>query len=156
VNNINVVVLSGNLTKDPESKAVGETSVTKLRLASNKSVKDRQTGEWADSPMYFDIDVWGRTGEICMQYLTRGSKVTVSGRLDWREWTSEAGEKRQNVSIVADRVELPSKREAEQSAGYARQEAPRQAAPAPVRQQHHQETAQTFAEADVGDEDIPF
>lgn len=154
MNNINVVVLSGNLTKDPESKAVGETSVAKLRLASNKSVKDRETGEWTDSPMYFDIDVWGRTGEICMQYLTRGSKVTVNGRLDWREWTSEAGEKRQNVSIVADRVELPSKREAEQSAGYARQEAPRQAAPAPARQQHHQETAQTFADDD--DASIPF
>jgi single-strand DNA-binding protein len=152
--NINTVTLTGNLTKDPELKSVRDQSFAVLRLAVNKSSK--QDGQWVDVPMFFDVSVWGRVAEVCVQYLVKGSHIAISGRLDWREWTSEAGEKRQSVSIVADRVELPSKREAEQSAGYARQEAPRQAAPAPTqREQHHQETAQTFADDD-DDSTIPF
>jgi len=113
--NINVVTLTGNLTKDPELKTVGDQSLAKLRLATNKSSK--QDGQWVDSPMYFDVDVWGRTAEVCMDYLKRGSHIAISGRLDWREWTTEAGDKRQGVSIVADRVELPTKREAAEQAG---------------------------------------
>jgi single-strand DNA-binding protein len=113
--NINSVTLSGNLTKDPEMKNVGDTSVTKLRLAVNKRVKEN--GEWADKPMYFDVDAWGRQGEIVAQYCTRGSHLTISGRLDWREWESDDGSKRQAVSIVAAVIELPSKREAEQARG---------------------------------------
>ena len=146
--NTNVVVISGNLTKDPEIKTVGDQSLAKLRVAVNKSVK--KDGQWENQPMYFDVDVWGRTAEVCGQYLTRGSKVTVSGRLDWREWETDAGEKRQAVSFVADNVVLPTKREAEQQAGtYQKPAAPPQQ---DFREQQREATEATF----TGDDDIPF
>jgi len=140
--NINVVVLSGNLTKDPEAKTVGDQALTKLRIAVNKSTK--KSGEWVDSPMFFDVDVWGRTAEVCAQYLARGSKVTVKGRLDWREWETDAGEKRQAVSVVAEAVELPTKKEAEQQ----RQQPASHRPPDP-------EPPEPLP-ADDGDDDIPF
>ena len=125
--NLNMVGLEGNLTKDPELKQFGETSVCKLRLAVNKRTKEN--GEWVNKPMYFDVDVFGRQGENCAQYLTRGSHITVGGRLDWREWTTDEGGKRQAVSINADTVGFPSKRESEQT-GAQQQSAPPAAAPA--------------------------
>ena len=152
--NTNVVVISGNLTKDPEIKTVGDQSLAKLRVAVNKSVK--KDGQWENQPMYFDVDVWGRTAEVCGQYLTRGSKVTVSGRLDWREWETDAGEKRQAVLIVASGVELPTKREAEQQSvgggvpGGTFTNAP----PAKdFRQMQRAATDETLA---ADDDDIPF
>lgn len=59
--NINMVALTGNLTKDPESHAVGNTSVVSLRLAVNGSKKNQQ-GVWEDKPNYFDVNVWGAQG----------------------------------------------------------------------------------------------
>ena len=153
--NINVVTLTGNLTKDPELKTVGDQSLAKLRLATNKSSK--QDGQWVDSPMYFDVDVWGRTAEVCMDYLKRGSHIAISGRLDWREWTTEAGDKRQGVSIVADRVELPTRREAEQA--LAGDVSSRQAPP-PAAASKQQAAPRSFDPANdpelQDDLDIPF
>lgn len=150
--NINIVALSGNLTRDPEVKDVGSQSLAKLRLAVNKGVKDAD-GSWHDEPMYFDVNVWGRMADVCGRFLSKGSKVTVSGRLDWREWTNDSGEKRQFVAVVADKVEFPSKREAEQQ----RESAP----PDPARDPVMDELAAAFPNSTVlpdfdGDDQIPF
>ena len=85
--NINRVVLTGNLTRDPELRALPSgTSVCSLRIASNTRRKDQSTGEWVDKPNYFDVTVWGAQGENCAQYLSKGRPVAVDGRLEWREW----------------------------------------------------------------------
>src|SRR6187455_3541684 len=103
---INRVVLVGNLTKDPELRHTPSgTAVCNLRLAVNTRRKD-ETGQWVDKPNYFDITVWGNQGERCAQYLTKGRPVAIDGRLEWREWETPEGNKRQAVDIVADSVQF--------------------------------------------------
>lgn len=105
--NINRVVLTGNLTFDPELRSLASgTSVCKLRIASNTRRKDGQTGEWVDKPNYFDVTVWGAQGENCARYLAKGRPVAIDGRLEWREWQDKEGNKRQSVEIVADSVQF--------------------------------------------------
>jgi single-strand DNA-binding protein len=104
--NINVCAITGNLTKDPELRSTpGGTSVCKLRVAVNSRRKD-QSGEWVDKPNYFDVTVWGAQGENCAQYLSKGRPVAVEGRLDWREWETQEGGKRQAVEIIANSVQF--------------------------------------------------
>ena len=109
--NINVVVISGNLTRDPELRHLDSGSaVCKLRVAVNGRRKT-QSGEWVDKPNYFDVTVWGGRGESCNQYLTKGSPLSVEGRLDWREWETPEGGKRQAVEIIANFVQFGPKRQ---------------------------------------------
>ena len=85
--NINRVIITGNLTRDPELRSLPSgTSVCSLRVACNTRRKDNSTGEWVDKPNYFDVTVWGAQGENCAQYLSKGRPVAVDGRLEWREW----------------------------------------------------------------------
>ena len=105
--NINVVAITGNLTKDPELRSTPSgTSVCKLRVAVNSRRKDGQSGEWVDKPNYFDVTVWGAQGENCSNYLSKGRPVAVEGRLDWREWEAQDGSKRQAVEIIANSVQF--------------------------------------------------
>ena len=109
--NINRVILTGNLTRDPELRNTPSgTSVCSLRLAVNTRRKDAQ-GQWIDKPNYFDITVWGRQGENVAQYLSKGRPVAVDGRLEWREFTDKDGNNRQAVEIVADSVQFLGGRE---------------------------------------------
>jgi single-strand DNA-binding protein len=109
--NINRVILTGNLTRDPELRSTpGGTSVCSLRLAVNSRRKD-SSGEWTDKPNYFDITVWGAQGENCANYLSKGRPVAVDGRLEWREWEAKDGSKRQSVEVIADSVQFLGSRE---------------------------------------------
>jgi single-strand DNA-binding protein len=110
--NVNVVVITGNLTRDPELRSTpGGTSVCKLRVAVNSRRKDGQTGEWVDKPNYFDVTVWGAQGENCANYLSKGRPVAIEGRLDWREWEAKEGGKRQTVEIIANSVQFLGSRD---------------------------------------------
>ena len=116
--NINRVVITGNLTRDPELRSTGSgTSVCSLRVAVNTRRKDNSTGEWVDKPNYFDVTVWGMQGENCAQYLAKGRPVAVDGRLEWREWTDKEGNKRQSVDIIADSVQFLGSREGGENGG---------------------------------------
>jgi single-strand DNA-binding protein len=107
--NINSVVLVGNLTRDPELRHTPSgTAVTTLRIAVNDRVKRGE--EWQDAAYYFDVTVWGRTAENCAQYLAKGRPVGVQGKLTWREWDAQDGTKRQAVEVVADNVQFLSGR----------------------------------------------
>ncbi len=102
---LNRVVIVGNLTRDPELRNTPSgTAVCSLRVAVNSRRKD-QTGQWVDKPNYFNVTVFGQQGENCAQYLSKGRPVAVDGRLEWREWESEAG-KREAVEIVAETVQF--------------------------------------------------
>lgn len=104
--NINVVVLTGNLTADPELRNLPNgTAICKLRIASNTRRKDA-SGQWVDKPNYFDVTVWGAQGENCARYLAKGRPVAIDGRLEWREWDTPDGGKRQAVEIVANSVQF--------------------------------------------------
>jgi single-strand DNA-binding protein len=105
--NLNVVVITGNLTRDPELKSLPSgTPVCDLRVAVNSRRRDSATGDWVDKPNYFDVTVYGPQGENCATYLSKGRPVAVEGRLDWREWETQDGAKRQAVRIVANSVQF--------------------------------------------------
>jgi len=115
--NINSVVITGNLTRDPELRSTPSgTPVCKLRVAVNSRRKD-SSGEWVDKPNYFDVTVWGAQGENCANYLSKGRPVAVQGRLDWREWETQEGGKRQAVEIIADSVQFLGSRSDNQGGG---------------------------------------
>jgi single-strand DNA-binding protein len=145
--NINRVVLTGNLTRDPELRNIPSgMSVCSLRIACNTRRKDG-SGNWVDKPNYFDVTVWGAQGENCAQYLAKGRPVAVDGRLEWREWDDKDGNKRQSVDIIADSVQFLGSREGGENGGRF---TPQSDVPA--------DTAD-FASApagSTGDDDIPF
>jgi single-strand DNA-binding protein len=103
--NINRVVITGNLTRDPELRSLPSgMSVCSLRIACNTRRKS-SSGEWEDKPNYFDVTVWGAQGENCARYLARGRPVAIDGRLEWREWERD-GQRRQAIDIIADSVQF--------------------------------------------------
>ncbi len=103
--NINRVVLTGNLTRDPELRSLPSgMSVCSLRIASNS--RRKENGEWVDKPNYFSVTVWGAQGENCSRFLAKGRPVCIDGRLEWREWQDQSGNKREAIEIVADAVQF--------------------------------------------------
>ncbi len=143
--NINSVVLVGNLTKDPELRHTPSgTAVTTLRIAVNDRVKRGE--DWTDAAYYFDVTVWGRTAENCAQYLAKGRPVGVQGKLTWREWDAQDGSKRQSVEVVADNVQFLGSR-GEDGGGQGQQFVPAGAA---------QPSTDDFPAAAAADDDIPF
>jgi single-strand DNA-binding protein len=111
--NINRVVLTGNLTADPELRSLPSgTSICKLRIASNTRRKNNATNEWEDKPNYFDVTIWGAQGENAARYLSKGRPVAIDGRLEWREWQDkETGKNRQSIDIIADTVQFLGSRD---------------------------------------------
>lgn len=108
---INRVVVVGNLTRDPELRATpGGTSLCRLRVACNTSWRNKDTGEIDERSNYFDVTVFGASGEACARFLAKGRPVAVDGRLEWHEWMTVEGERRQAVGIVADSVQFLSAR----------------------------------------------
>ena len=150
--NINRVVLTGNLTTDPELRSLPSgTSVCKLRVACNTRRKGA-SGEWEDKPNYFDVTVWGAQGENCARYLSKGRPVAIDGRLEWREWQDQQGNKRQSIDIVADSVQFLGGRDDSgggQSSGFT----PRSDVPANT---DDFQPVSTGGSSSAADDDIPF
>ncbi len=107
---INRTVLVGRLTRDPELEELpsGHT-VGKLRLACNGSRRDPD-GAYHERPSYFDVSVYGAQADPVGRYLRKGSAVAVDGHLEWREWETAEGRKRQAVKVVADAVQFLDRR----------------------------------------------
>jgi len=108
--NINRVVLTGNLTRDPELRSTpGGTAVCKLGIAVNTRRKGSD-GQWEEKPNYFRVTVFGRQAESCASYLKKGRPVAIDGRLEWSSWENE-GQKRESIDIIADSVQFLGGRE---------------------------------------------
>jgi single-strand DNA-binding protein len=153
--NVNSVVVTGNLTKDPELRSLPSgNSVCKLRIAVNSRRKDGATGNWVDKPNYFDVTVWGAQGENCATYLSKGRPLAVQGRLEWREWDASDGSgKRQAVEIIADTVQFLGSRDGSgESSGGNGTFTPQSDVPADT-SDFEGEKAGVAAS---GDDDIPF
>jgi single-strand DNA-binding protein len=110
--NINRVVLTGNLTKDPDvrNNPASGLSVCKLRLAVNTRRKNNATGDWEDKANFFNVTVFGRQAESCGNFLHKGRPVAIDGRLEWSEYEVD-GQKRQSVDIIAENVQFLGGRE---------------------------------------------
>lgn len=145
---INRVIISGNLTRDMELRSTaGGTSVGSFGVAVNERRKNAQTGEWEDYPNFVDCTMFGKRAEALGQYLTKGAKVAIEGRLHYSSWEKD-GQRRSKLDVTVDEVELMSRREDAQG---SYQQPARQA---PTRQAYggYQPAPQTA----LYDEDIPF
>lgn len=108
---INRVVITGNLTRDPESRATANgMSVLKLGVAVNDRRKNPSTGEWEDVPNFVDVTVFGARADALARLLKKGMKVAIEGRLRWSQWETPEGEKRSRLEVVADEIEFLSAR----------------------------------------------
>jgi len=112
MSSINVVILEGNLTRNPELRYTPNgKSVCDFGLAVNEKYKDKEKTH------FFDITTWGPTADACDCYLTKGSRVTVSGKLQQESWEDkETGQKRSKVKIVALNVSFGPKKDTEEKA----------------------------------------
>lgn len=100
---LNQVTLMGNLTRDPELRQTPTgQNVTSFSLALNRSYKD-QSGEWQEATDYIDIVAWGPLAERVSQYLSKGRRCLVQGRLQSRSWEQD-GQKRNKVEVLANDV----------------------------------------------------
>jgi single-strand DNA-binding protein len=153
--NINRVVLTGNLTRDPELRSLPSgMSVCKLRIASNTRRKGA-SGEWEDKPNFFDVTVWGAQGENCARFLSKGRPIALDGRLEWREWEAQDGSgKRQSVEIIADSVQFLGSRDDAQGGGGGNGFTPQ--SDVPVDNRDFQPVAAPTAGGTPADDDIPF
>lgn len=145
---INRVVVSGNLTRDPELRAtpVG-TQVLGFGVAVNDRRRNQQTGEWEDYPNFIDCTMFGNRAEALSRILRKGMKVAIEGKLRYSSWEDKnGGGRRSKVEIIPDEVVLMSQNPNGQQAPqqyapqgyqqqYAPQQAPRAYAPQPAPQQ---------------------
>ncbi|EDM22899.1 single-stranded DNA-binding protein [Caminibacter mediatlanticus] len=145
----NKVVLMGRLTRDVELRYTPNgTAIAKFGLATNRTFKDNVTGENKQEVMFIDITVFGRSAEIANQYLGKGRRVLIEGRLVFDQWVDSTGQKRSKHSIVAERVQfMDSKASADKgmNAGYT---------PAP--KQEMPQKNQDIPSIDIDDDELPF
>jgi single-strand DNA-binding protein len=152
--NINRVVLTGNLTRDPELRSTSTgTNVCSLRIATNTRQKD-PSGEWTDRAHYFSVTVFGAQGENCARFLSKGRPVAIDGRLQWREWQDKDGNKRESIEIVAESVQFLGGRD--DAAGNGNGFTPRSDVPADTRDFEPAGSPAAGGSSSAGEDDIPF
>jgi single-strand DNA-binding protein len=101
---LNRVTLVGRLTRDPELRHTGGGDpICSIRLAVSSRSRD-EGGNWGDRSNYFDVTVFGRQAQTAADYLAKGRRIGVDGRLSWREWQAQDGTKRQSVEVIANDV----------------------------------------------------
>jgi len=101
---INRVFLIGNLTREPELRYTpNDTAVASFGLAMNRSYQD-QSGEWQEETDFVDITVWSRQAENASQYLDKGSRVFLEGRLDHQTWETDEGDRRSKLEVTAQQL----------------------------------------------------
>lgn len=143
----NRVILVGNLTRDVELKYTPNgMAIAKFGLATNRSYKDNTTGELKQEVMFIDITVFGRSAEVANQYLKKGKKVLVEGRLVLDQWVDSSGQKRSKHSIVADKIQFMDPKESSDNVNQSYNTQPQQ----PVQQQNN------IPSIDIDDDEIPF
>jgi len=151
----NKVILVGNLTRDVELKYTPTgTAIAKFGLATNRTYKDNVTGENKQEVMFIDITVFGRSAEIANQYLIKGRRVLIEGRLVLDQWVDQTGQKRSKHSIVAEKVQFMENKSSADESGYKNSFTKPEPQPAP--QPQMQSNQNNIPSIDIDDEEIPF
>lgn len=161
---INRVIISGNLTRDPEVRTTQSgMPVMSMGVAVNDRRKNPQTGEWEDYPNFIDCTMFGTRAQSLSNYLTKGTKVSIEGKLRWSQWERD-GQKRSKIEVIVDELEFMSSRNsggAQNNGDYGASSYNAQpaynAAPAYNAQPAYSAPAPVIdASSSVYDEDIPF
>jgi len=101
----NSVTITGNATREPELRFTPSgQAVAGFGVAVNRRWQNRQTQEWEESVSFFDVTAWAQLAENAAETVAKGTRVTVTGRLDQRSWETQDGDKRSKVEIVADDI----------------------------------------------------
>ncbi|HUD08798.1 MAG TPA: single-stranded DNA-binding protein [Candidatus Saccharimonadales bacterium] len=126
---LNKVLLIGNLTRDPELRSTPSgQSVANFAIATNRVWKDPQSGEKKEAVEFHNIVVWRRLAEIAGQYLRKGSKIFLEGRLQTRSWQDQSGTKKYMTEIIAENMQMLDRKPQGGNAPY--QSAPMPSGPA--------------------------
>lgn len=157
---INKVMLTGNLTRDPELKSsITGTAILSFGIAVNERRKNNSTGEWEDIPNFVDCTMFGKRAEAVARFISKGSKVAIEGKLHYSSWERD-GQRRSKLDVIVDEIEFLSRQEGVQQSTHRPAPRPQttpvlrsapQAAPAPQAQ-----AEQVPLDAYYMDEDIPF
>lgn len=106
---INRVIVSGNLTREPEVRTTASGNpVMGFGIAVNDRRKNSQTGEWEDYPNFIDCTMFGARAQSVSRFLSKGSKVAIEGKLRWSQWENNEGQKRSKIEIIVDEIEFMS------------------------------------------------
>jgi single-strand DNA-binding protein len=154
---INKVILIGNLGADPETKYMPSgNAVTNINIATSESWKDKQTGEQQERTEWHRVVFFNRLAEIAGEYLRKGSKVYVEGRLQTRKWTDQQNVERYSTEIIANEMQMLDSRGegAQMNNSYAppRNQNQNRNQPQPAAQN----APQSQPGMDSFDDDIPF
>ena len=163
----NKIILAGNLTRDVEVRYTqGGSAIGNTAIATSRKFKSA-TGEQKEEVLFVDLTFFGRTAEIANQYLRKGSKVLVDGRLKLDQWTAQDGSKRSKHSVTVENLQMLGSKDEAQQGGYnaapagdtysqpaqSSYSAPSQPAP----QAAPQQAAPTnIPEIDINEDEIPF
>ncbi len=156
----NQAIVMGNLTRDPELRTTPNgQSVTSFAVATNRSWNDA-SGERRDEVEYHEVVAWGKLAELVSNYLSKGRRVLVVGRLQTRSWDGQDGAKRQRTEIVAsditfvdragDNSQVPS------SAGEESQERKPSAKPSAAKKKADDVVIEDLGDGEINLDDIPF
>ncbi len=161
----NKVILMGNLTRDVEIRySQGGSAIGNTGIATNRKWKS-QTGEQKEEVMFVDLTFFGRTAEIANQYLRKGSKVLVDGRLSLDQWTAQDGTKRSKHAVIVENLQMLPKSDNPADGGgnynnqsQSNQQYGNQSTPAPQQQQRAEQPQATpeIPTIDINEEEIPF
>jgi len=163
-------MIIGNLGRDPEMRYTPNgQAVTQFTVATNRNYRDQQ-GEWQKETEWFRVVVWGQQAERTAEYLRKGSKVYIEGRIQTRQWEDQNGQKRYTTELIANTVTNLERRPTEEGAEFSgdREAQPASAQPGqpaqsaqpgqptaarPARQEDRQAASESFGD-DV--DDLPF
>ena len=158
---INKALIYGNLTRDPETKALPSgAAVTTFSVATNRVYKDKN-GVKQESTDYHNIVTFGRQAEVVAQYLRKGSGVYVEGRIQTRSWDDKDGTKKYRTEIVADTIQFGPKSGASASGAYSGGASAGSSSGAASKVPASQQSAPEldtieYPEEDINPDDIPF
>ena len=143
---VNKVILVGNLGNDPEVRyANNGAAIANISVATSESWKDKNTGEQVEKTEWHRVVLFNRLGEIAGEYLSKGSKVYIEGKLQTRKWQDQSGQDKYTTEIVANEMQMLDAR----NGGETASNAPRQSNQPKSEKQEPQS-------ADDFDDDIPF
>ena len=152
---LNKAFIIGNLTRDPELKALPSGSkVASFGLATNRTYKDKD-GNRQDSAEFHNIVAFGRLGELCAQYLKKGAQAFVEGRIQTRSWDAPDGSKKYRTEVIAENVQFGSRSGGGGKSGQADASSPKGEA-APAKDDPAGAEAIEYPQEEINPEDIPF
>lgn len=152
---VNKVILIGNMGKDPEIRyTAGGAAIANVTIATSESWKDKNTGEQVEKTEWHRVVFFNRLAEIVGEYLKKGSKIYVEGRLQTRKWQDQQGQDRYTTEIVANEMQMLDSRGG--SASFNQEQDAGQYNQAPASQSPASQSAPAMAPAGDFDDDIPF